>query len=376
MLIKKTTAVNDGGSSSVKKTTTNTSAAQQYMDSINSYAKGGSSAVSSSSSPVKTTDVTQQQAVARSLAAGVGNTLNGTTSYSKTGKGTTSASSSTPVVQVAATTAKKNPYENPSEVLNDPYYGVTDATRAALNGSYAPSQAVIDAQNYLASLRQNAPGEYNDPYADQLYNLYQQITNRPKFSYDLNGDMLYKQLAQQYQIQGRQAMQDTMGQAAALTGGYGSSYASTAGNQAYQAYLQQLNDRAPELYNLALNTYNAEGDRLSQNYSMLRGMSDTDYGRYQDKVNRYYTDLGLATDAYNNERNFDYGQFSDNRNYNMQMAQMEAENARANQSYYRNIALTMLKAGQRPSNAVLNAAGLYNYDAWQLYQWAKNGGKL
>lgn len=374
-LRKTTTAVNDGGSSSVKKTT-NTSTAQQYMDSINSYAKGGSSAVSSASGPVKATDVTAKQATARSLAAGVNNTLNGTTSYSKTGKGTTSTGSASPVVQAVTTTAQKNPYTMPSTLENDPYYGVTDATRAALNGSYAPSQAVIDAQNYLSSLRQNAPGEYNDPYADQLYNLYQQITSRPKFSYDLNGDMLYKQLAQQYQIQGRQAMQDTMGQAAALTGGYGSSYASTAGNQAYQAYLQQLNDRVPELYNLALNTYNAEGDRLSQNYSMLRGMSDTDYGRYQDKVNRYYTDLGLATDAYNNERNFDYGQFSDNRNYNMQLAQMEAENARANQSYSRNIALTMLKAGQRPSNAVLNAAGLHNYDAWQLYQWAKNGGKL
>jgi len=274
----------------------------------------------------------------------------------------------------AATTAKKNPYANPGAATVDPYAGISESTRAAMQGGYAPSAAVTEAQAYLNSLRNNAPGEYNDPYADELTNLYQQIVNRPKFQYDLNGDMLYKQLAQNYQLQGRQAMQDTLGQAAALTGGYGSSYAATAGSQAYQSYLQQLNDRIPDLYNLALNTYNAEGDRLAQNYSMARDMSNTGYNRYQDTVDRYYQDLGLASDAYWNEKNFDYGQYSDSRNYAMQLAQMEQNAAQQSKQYAQNLAMTMLKQGLRPSNAILSAAGLDNYDAWQLYTLAKQAG--
>lgn len=54
-------------------------------------------------------------------------------------------------------------------------------------------------------------------------------------------------------------MQDTMGQAAALTGGYGNSYAQGVGQQAYQGYLQQLNDNVPQLQAQALQTYQVGG---------------------------------------------------------------------------------------------------------------------
>ena len=39
---------------------------------------------------------------------------------------------------------------------------------------------------------------------------------------------------------GRLAMMDSMGRAAALTGGYGSSYAQSAGQQAYQKQMDSL----------------------------------------------------------------------------------------------------------------------------------------
>ena len=47
--------------------------------------------------------------------------------------------------------------------------------------------------------------------------------NRPDFQYDANGDALYRHYKDQYTELGKRAMQDTMGQAAALTGGDGSS---------------------------------------------------------------------------------------------------------------------------------------------------------
>ena len=47
-------------------------------------------------------------------------------------------------------------------------------------------------------------------------------------------------------------MEDTLGKAAALTGGYASSYAQSAGQQAYNGYLQELAALVPELRQAAL----------------------------------------------------------------------------------------------------------------------------
>lgn len=78
------------------------------------------------------------------------------------------------------------------------------------------------------------------------------------------------------------AMQDTMGRAAALTGGYGNSYAQRVGQQTYQGYLQGLNDKVPELYQLALDKYNQETSDLYNQYSLLGQRENQDYGRYRD----------------------------------------------------------------------------------------------
>lgn len=77
------------------------------------------------------------------------------------------------------------------------------------------------------------------------------VPDLANFNYDFNADALYQQYKDKYIQQGQLAMADTMGQAAAMTGGYGNSYAATVGNQAYQAQMQNLNDIVPELYNLA-----------------------------------------------------------------------------------------------------------------------------
>ncbi len=100
-----------------------------------------------------------------------------------------------------------------------------------------------------------------DPDAE-LERLYAAITGRPAFSYDPASDPVYNSYAQSYRRRGRLAMRDTMGQAAALTGGYGSSYAQSVGQQQYDSYLQSLGEALPELYGMAWQRYNAEGDAL------------------------------------------------------------------------------------------------------------------
>ena len=226
------------------------------------------------------------------------------------------------------------------------------------------------------------------------------IRNREKFSYDLNGDALYQQYKDKYIQQGKLAMMDTMGQAAALTGGYGSSYAATVGNQAYQAQLQNLNDIVPELYQLAYDRYQQEGQDLKDAYSLVKDWRDTKYGEWRDSMGDYYdesnmywnrgTDIynreygeftdrqnlnykewqsgydkiadlaGLSTDAYNNERTFDYGSQQDV--YNSKVDSQE----RAKSDVY-----AAIQSGVMPSDSMLQAAGLYDSKT-QLQAMAKS----
>ena len=125
---------------------------------------------------------------------------------------------------------------------------------------------------------------YQSPWEDQLKETANKILNREKFSYDLNGDALYKQYKDRYTQQGRQAMMDTMGQAAALTGGYGNSYAQSVGQQTYQGYMQGLTDKIPTLYQIALDKYTNEGNQMRDNMNLMMQQDEIGYGRYRDQL--------------------------------------------------------------------------------------------
>ena len=141
------------------------------------------------------------------------------------------------------------------------------------------------------------------------------IINRKAFNYDFNGDALYQQYKDMYMRQGKLAMADTMGQAAALNGGYGTSYATSAGQQTYNGYMQQLNNVLPELYQLALQKYQAEGDELTNRYGLLKNQYDTEYGEYRNAVSDWNSDVERAYNIYNNERANEQSQYAANREY-------------------------------------------------------------
>ena len=147
----------------------------------------------------------------------------------------------------------------------------------------------------------NQYGE-NWKYKDQYSTLFEDYIGRDPFSYDLNGDALYQQYKDKYIQQGKLAMQDTMGQASAMTGGYGSSYAQSVGQQAYQNSLDNLNDIVPELYQMAYDKYNQEGSDMLNKL----GIMDADYERgYNEAKDRYSTansDYYSAADLYGSEQ--------------------------------------------------------------------------
>lgn len=163
----------------------------------------------------------------------------------------------------------------------------------------ADPQLKMQYENAMAAL-EAAKGKaptYGSQYDAQIQSLYNQILGRDKFKYDSKTDPLYQQYVQDYTQQGKMAMRDTMGQAAGLTGGYGSSYGQAVGQQQYDAYLQRMADILPQTYGMALDAYNAEGNRIQQQLDTTRALEESDYGRYLDKLSQYNRDLALAQDA-------------------------------------------------------------------------------
>lgn len=182
-------------------------------------------------------------------------------------------------------------------------------------GDYKPSDTVAQAEALLNQQLAQKPGAYQSQWQSQLNDTINQILNREDFSYNLNEDALYQQYADQYVQQGKMAMMDTMGQAQAMTGGYGNSFAQSAGQQAYQAYLQQLNEVVPELYGMARDQYNQEGQDLINQFAVLGEQEDKEYGRYMDSMNAWLAERDYQTGRYDAERDYDYGKWADGRDF-------------------------------------------------------------
>lgn len=208
------------------------------------------------------------------------------------------------------------------------------------------NQAYLDALAALQGVQGNKP-TYSATYDDDLHALYDQIVNREKFRYDAASDPLWNQYINQYTTKGRMAMMDTMGEAAALTGGYGSSYGQMVGQQAYQGYLQEANQNLPQFYQTALDAYTREGDALQQQYAMIGDMRDTEYGRYMDALNQHWNEVqyhqGLADTAYD-------------RGYNSFYTSQEMGYGRQQDAYAR--LNDLIAAGYSPTDDELTAAGM------------------
>lgn len=140
-----------------------------------------------------------------------------------------------------------------------------------------------DTMATLKTAESETPG-FSSSYDEQISEIYDKIVNREPFKYDYSVDPMYAQYKESYTQQGKQAMRDTMGQAAALTGGYGSSYGQAVGQQQYDAYLQRLNDVLPELYGMAYDQYADEGAQLQNELSIANTLRQNEYNEYRDAI--------------------------------------------------------------------------------------------
>jgi len=188
--------------------------------------------------------------------------------------------------------------------------------QSALNskpGAYTPSESVQAAQSALNSVLASKPQNFQSKYGEALNNILLQIQNPKEFKYEFNGDNLFKAYADLYTQNGRQASMNAMGQAAALTGGYGNSYAQQVGNQAYDEYLRALYDKGLELHDRAYQKYADQRADLYNQYGAISDADKTDYNRYRDTVGDWKDDRAFYADRYDTERNFDYGKYRDDK---------------------------------------------------------------
>lgn len=143
--------------------------------------------------------------------------------------------------------------------------------------------AKTDYRNVMAQ----QPLAYQNPYYQQTQQTLNNLLGQQPFQYDVNTDALYQQIKDNYMKQGRQAMMDTQGMSAALTGGYGNSYGVLAGQQAYQNSLGDLSAQIPEMYKLAYNRYLNNEQSQRQNLAALQGLDESEYQRYANEAQAY-----------------------------------------------------------------------------------------
>lgn len=247
---------------------------------------------------------------------------------------------------------------------------LANATQQQATTGYMPSAQLQQAQQYAQQMQQQKPGAYQSAITPQLQAQFEAIMNRQPFQYDLGTDAMFQQMSDRYVQQGRRAMQDAIGEANALTGGYGNSYAQGVGQAAYGNYLQQLGAQAPQFQQNAFARWQSEGADMMDRYNMTAAREESDYARYQDALSNYWAEADRAQQAADNMYNREYGEYMDRQNYDFQQQQFAQQQkeyeqgvASENRDYAYNLALMMLQGGKMPSADVLATAGISQADA-------------
>ena len=167
------------------------------------------------------------------------------------------------------------------------------------------------AEGETASARARSTERSN--YASLADDAMEKLLNRDSFSYSTDSDPLYEQYKKQYSDSAESAMKDTMGRASALTGGYGNSYAQTAGNDAYNREMSKLDDIMPTLYEIAYERYKDEGNAMSDNVSLLRDFDETDYERRRNAARDSADDRDYYAGRYENAYSGDRAAYESDR---------------------------------------------------------------
>lgn len=184
--------------------------------------------------------------------------------------------------------------------------------------------------DYLNRIRDLKKPEYVSQFGGVIGGLMDKIVNRQPFSYDFNADPIYQQHKDQYIKLGKEAAMNAVANASALTGGYGNSYAVTAGAQANQQALSGLNDIIPQLLNSAQKKYDSDTNALLTQYDIYNQAEQDNYNKFRDQMSDYNNERAYLTGMYNDalaQENYEKEQAEEQRRYEANLALQMAKNA-------------------------------------------------
>ena len=244
---------------------------------------------------------------------------------------------------------------------------VSQDTWESIDSSFKKPNSVKQADKYLSRQLETIQSGKTS-MTDQIRGLMSRIMGREKFSYDVDSDPLFQQALASSMSAGKQAMQDTIGQASALTGGYGSTYATQAGNQTYNSFIEDAYDNLPQYYQMALDAYNAEGDELYRQYNMLASEDDKEFNR---NLSAFDTTFSFRNQRYNEA----YSQFRDEKSdafasANLQISEhgqlsSDAYNYyNATSNYAESLYAQEFDKWNAEVNQAMQWAGMQNTDYW------------
>lgn len=261
--------------------------------------------------------------------------------------------------------------------------GLTGVSQTNRYTDYLPDTSVIRS----ITRQEQSPGiaetvqkttTYQNPYQKQLDQLVSDYLGS-SFSYDQSRDPAAQAYRENYIQNGQRAMQDTMAQAAARTGGLASSYATQAGQQAYNSYMSDLNAQLAGLRQQAIDNYLSDQalqqDRINTVASLGQQAESSYYNRVSDAMDRWAT-LGYADDTVAGILGVAAGTPTTDQSYrtwqqNFQQAQQDQAVADANRAYANDLAGQMLQLGLTPEEATLQTAGISAADAAALSDFYK-----
>lgn len=242
-----------------------------------------------------------------------------------------------------------------------------------------------EAREQVKSWEEKIPTEeYKGTYSEQVGKLVSDYLGRDKFNYNPNSDATYQQMRDTHFTAGKKAMQDTLGNATALSGGNNNSSAQVAAQQVYNNYAKGVTDAIPQLEQNAYNRYQAEGAQKLQDINLLQGLDDSEFAQYQGKMQNIQAFLNYYYRKYQGEQARDEANFQNafvewqtklnagqtdywnQQNMEYQKGRDEVANNQSNQTLLMNNGWQKLQAGVVPNEKELLALNMTPSEANQI----------
>ena len=159
---------------------------------------------------------------------------------------------------------------------------------------------LTNARDELERYEQTKPADYQSKYQGQINDVMSKLNDLGEYDYYPAADTAYQQYKSQYAQKAKLANQNAQANASAMTGGYGSSYGTQAGQKAYAATMDDLDSVLDGLAAQNRAEYNTKKSGLQEQLSGLQSAERNDYAKYQKDYSQWQDGLSYRQNEYNN----------------------------------------------------------------------------